>query len=232
MTAKNKKPKLKPAPKKFKPIFSPKDLGTATHDYEDEGGVEINPSVSSLLAHNSGESERCRRACVYEGVSVKEAAGRFGVTETTVRNWWKKGGWELEIKIVKSGKADAVVKVMEEFARAKELPLVNGYYDLQERALKKLAEILGGADINVHTVGAILEVAERGLNLGERVMSRANPGRARDLRDVLGDGINVGGGGKRGVQVNVLAGALSAQERSINIEEKDNGQGKSKIKRI
>lgn len=182
---------------------------TLIPDYEDDG-VSVGETDLPVVV---GDAEKCRRDFVYGGKDYGECAALYNVTVATVKKWCRDGGWLDELKLIRSGVADEVSKAMEDFARARELPLVHGYYELQRLALERLHNIVKDESSTVHTVGVALDVAEKGLNLGERVMFRADPKRGRDL---LGAGVFSGGSGKvegGGVQVNVLAGALSSAKR-------------------
>jgi hypothetical protein len=181
-------------------------------DYEDSGGDIVECKEVRRGIGMSGIVERCRRSVVYEGLDFGEAARKFKVTVQTVKNWAKNGQWEMERLVVTSGQAEKIEKSMEEFAMSRELPLVHGYYELQEKALKRLVDVVDDEKCKPETVRVILEIAEKGLNLGERVLGRSNPSRAKRLMESYVGGGNVNVPGGSGVQVNVLAAAQQAQK--------------------
>jgi hypothetical protein len=165
-------------------------------DVEDVGKpIEVN-----------GDIERARRMCVYDAKSYTEVAEKLGVSAISVRKWAKDGGWNLERRIVTSGQEAAVCEAMEKFALSRELPLANGYYELQELALAKLKDVVKDGKATVHDVNLALDIASKGLGLGERILNRTNPKRAKEL--VGADGATDG----RGIQVNILGAVVKAKE--------------------
>lgn len=180
-------------------------------ELELDGGIELSGELAPVRADDAA-LHGARLLYVYEEASVKECADKFGLSVRKLNSIRKREGWDLERKIHKSGVGEKVIEAMEKFANSKELSLVTGYYELQEEALNSLKKLLKADDLNINTVGAVLEVAEKGVGLGERVLARANPKRARDLAETLTLQESALKPNSAGVQVNVLAAALRTQE--------------------
>jgi len=156
-----------------------------------------------------GDAEKCRRAMVYEGKDLRTVCRELGVKRADVKRWATEGKWGFERNIVESGKSEAIEAAMERFAMSYEMPLGNGYYGLQEDALDRLRELMSTAS-SASEVGLILEVANKGLGLGERVLDRCNPDRAQRLKQ--NENVTVVGGGERQVSVNILSALVNKSE--------------------
>jgi hypothetical protein len=176
-----------------KPVLPPATL--------DEDTVTVEDSVPGVIPLTS-EIEKCRRCVVYDGMGINDVAKKFNVTVTTVKKWAEVGKWKIERNIVTSGHAEAIQEALIRFSASREMPLANMYYQLQESAIKRLSEILDREKISVGTIDSILEIAAKGMSLGERVLNRSNPKKATEL--AASGEINVPGSGTR-VQVNVLS---------------------------
>ena len=173
-----------------------------------------------------GSVERCRRMVVYDGVGLRDAAVELGVTQKTVERWARDGGWLMEKKLLESRQEEKVREALTAFAMSREMPIANMYYELQRLCATKLREIVEGEKVTPGVLDAVLSVAEKGMDLAERVMRRAAPGRELDRVQVgamvKGGVVNVGGGeggggggGKNLLQVNILQAACKAGDGKV-----------------
>lgn len=174
-----------------------------------EVDIDDDPDLGGKPIEVNSDIDRARRMCVYDGKGMAEVAKDLGVTATCVRKWARDGGWHLERRIVTSGQEAAVCEAMEKFAMSRELPLANGYYELQELALERLKDIVRNKKSTAHDVNLALDVAAKGLGMGERVLNRTNPKRAKQLAAA---DINVDGKDGRGINVNILGAVVRAKE--------------------
>ena len=80
---------------------------------------------------------------------------------------------------------------------------------MQELALERLKEIVRNKNSTAHDVNLALDVIGRARRMGERVLNRTNPKRARQL---AATDINVDGKDGRGINVNILGAVVRAKE--------------------
>lgn len=159
----------------------------------------------------SGDVEKCRRLVVYDGVGLDDAAKVLGVSRKTVKRWSEKGMWLQERRLMESGKEECVRDALVSFAMSRELPIANMYYELQRRCVDRLRELVEADKVTPGVLDSVLEIANKGMNLAERVMKRAAPDREVG-RGVGVSGVVVDDGGGNKVQVNVLQAACKSKE--------------------